>query len=166
MYNIKEVPNFTCVHGEGGATSYNFSTNAVSIEFNGEWASLAHELKHAYQFEVGELSFSRIKGQLGYLYDIEDEYTAHLRGAAYDINQYSSRGQIANRYRFKTVDERYYYPFLETIPYTAPKNSLPGGRTFSRTSSENDLENKKCRYLLDEAYRKYIPQDKRFKTVK
>jgi|GEM_PF-6123444 len=58
--------------------------------------SMAHELKHAYKYLKGEISFtnalfpSRINGQIvnlrgvGTLYDVGDEYEAFIRGQVFD----------------------------------------------------------------------------------
>ena len=48
-------------------------------------SSFAHELKHAYQFEIGNLSFTKdpentLTIKPGYLYDYTDEVEAHNRG--------------------------------------------------------------------------------------
>lgn len=42
---------------------------------------IGHELKHAYQFTQGEISFNSTNGNAGLLYDIHDEYNAFLRQA-------------------------------------------------------------------------------------
>lgn len=42
-------------------------------------STVAHELKHAYQYEVGEVSFSA-DGSGGVAYDITDEFAAFERG--------------------------------------------------------------------------------------
>jgi RHS repeat-associated protein len=41
--------------------------------------TLSHELKHAYQYNVGELDFARGNADYGLLYDIQDEYDAFQR---------------------------------------------------------------------------------------
>ena len=47
-----------------GGTSYNLAKKWVSLNYDGTDKCLAHELKHAYQFEKGELSFSSKTGSL------------------------------------------------------------------------------------------------------
>jgi hypothetical protein len=70
-----------------GFNFYNIGTEAVTVavdasleidsdEFIG---ILAHELKHCFQFEIGELTFSK-NGGAGIAYDFNDEVAAHKRG--------------------------------------------------------------------------------------
>lgn len=47
-----------------GGTSYDLAKKWVSLNYDGTDKCLAHELKHAYQFEKGELSFSSKTGSL------------------------------------------------------------------------------------------------------
>lgn len=49
---------------------------------------LIHELKHAYQFEVGQLSFNRNGNGIGYFYDYTDEEAAFTREHALGSNEY------------------------------------------------------------------------------
>lgn len=67
----------------GGITYYNFTTKTVDIEVDWLGTSstfrLAHELKHAYQFETGKLSFNTSGKYGGALYDITDEVEAYKR---------------------------------------------------------------------------------------
>jgi len=72
-----------------GSVTYDFDQDAVSINIGDpkNFISIAHELKHAYQFEVGELSFGS-NGKGGLLYNLEDEITAYNRGVAYGGNPY------------------------------------------------------------------------------
>ena len=50
--------------------------NSISVE------TIAHELKHAYQFEMGKTGFSIINGQgVKLLHDYHDEEEAFTRGA-------------------------------------------------------------------------------------
>ena len=58
----------------------------------------AHELKHAYQFETGDLSFSASDGSAGLLYDLTDEFEAHQRGEALGGDK-SNHNRINYRYR-------------------------------------------------------------------
>jgi hypothetical protein len=53
--------------------------------------SLAHELKHAYQFEIGEFSLGKYPLSKG-IYDITDEREAYARGRIFggdEINESS-----------------------------------------------------------------------------
>ena len=56
----------------GGVISFNTQTNTVDIIYDGRFGALSHELKHAYQFEIGELTFCN-NGNAGFAYDIYDE---------------------------------------------------------------------------------------------
>ncbi len=70
-----------------GTTSYNNGVVTIQYWRNGggiDYNTMAHELKHGYQFEKGELSFKKTNGKAGYLYDITDEQAAWKRGSAFD----------------------------------------------------------------------------------
>ena len=118
---------------EKGGCYYQSSDNSIGIDFDGEYGNFAHELKHAYQFEIGELSFSITKGRFGELYDITDEQAALRRGGVYDRQQYETLKNIGYVYRFKVKGNSeidYYYPFLDKRPN---RHAIVGQRTFSRT---------------------------------
>ena len=73
-----------------GHTEYNIYNNYVSINIctNDKdlfWGTVAHELKHAYQFDAGQMSFLSSNGSSGWYYDYEDEIEAHRRGAAFGL---------------------------------------------------------------------------------
>ena len=63
-----------------GSTTYNRATDAVIINVynstNVGNTTLAHELKHPYQFETGTLSCSLRSGYSGIYYDYHDEVEA------------------------------------------------------------------------------------------
>ena len=65
------------------SVKYDFISNYLSIVLgDGSLGTLAHELKHAYQFEVGELSSGyRVDGVP--FYDKTDEIAAYARGALF-----------------------------------------------------------------------------------
>ena len=70
--------------GNGGMTvsgvMYNEQTDMFDIMLGDEsLGMLAHELKHAYQFETGEFSSGRLKNGEPF-YDLTDEYEAYERG--------------------------------------------------------------------------------------
>ena len=69
-----------------GETSYDLKNNYVNISFDGNVENLAHELVHAYQFEIGDLSFMETDGLSGILYDISDERNAYKRQSYYNLN--------------------------------------------------------------------------------
>lgn len=77
--NIKE---------DGGVTSWNNGIILIEIENKDDYGLIGHELKHAYQFTQGEISFNAINGGGGLLYDIHDEYDAYLRQAYINAGVY------------------------------------------------------------------------------
>jgi hypothetical protein len=66
-----------------GITTYDTGTNAVNMSSRGGFSVgvFAHELKHAYQFETGNLFFWPSGKTGGVLYDLTDEYEAFSRGS-------------------------------------------------------------------------------------
>ena len=98
-----------------GETSYDPQTKNVLIDLkdvpsSGNFASLAHELKHCYQFDTGYLSFRKNRsGEFigGLLYDYGDEVEAFKRGALFGGNP-----QIPTEYDDLKDDEhiRYHRP--------------------------------------------------------
>ena len=86
----------------GGETGYNFEQNYVEInaDIDGAMSNLAHELKHAYQFDCGELSFN-MYGGMGALYDFSDERAAFDRTTLFGGRMYSDN-EIMAAYKFKS----------------------------------------------------------------
>ncbi|WP_046759288.1 RHS repeat-associated core domain-containing protein, partial [Kordia jejudonensis] len=83
VYNL--VTNSPDVVGDkAGNITYDTDTGEVNVNVaNGYTSGLfAHELKHAYQFETGALSFGQ-GGNGGLLYDIQDEVEAYRRGSLF-----------------------------------------------------------------------------------
>jgi RHS repeat-associated protein len=68
---------------EGGHTSFNPSSGHIDVVFHPGGGpltqTLPHELKHAFQFEVGALSYEFYGSKGGELYDIEDEVECFKR---------------------------------------------------------------------------------------
>ncbi len=133
MYHIQNVgESYSRVKG---GTYYRSDDESVCIEYDGKIGNLAHELKHAYQFEVGELSFSKEENGFGELYDITDEKAALSRGGAYDKQQFETLKNVGHAYKFRVVGDKnidYFYPFLSKRPNSS---SIVGNRTSSRTVS-------------------------------
>jgi RHS repeat-associated protein len=74
----------------GGIISHNGQQRGVvriqlNMESPNKIASAAHEFKHAFQFERGQMDFSN-RGGPGALYDITDEEEAFTRGKAFGAN--------------------------------------------------------------------------------
>jgi RHS repeat-associated protein len=86
--------------GEGGRTYY--SNGVVMMDYADE-SVLAHELKHGYQFEKGEMSFNKVSGQAGYLHDAQDEIEAYKREGAYD-GDFSKRNMTASEIRSRSTN--------------------------------------------------------------
>ena len=86
-YNEKYTAN--------GMVYYDEKSNTVMILFKrdiGEnLGTMAHELKHAYQFEVGDLSYDETGHSVGELYDFYDEREAYDHGAAFGGVQKDNR---------------------------------------------------------------------------
>lgn len=84
MYSIQRRPGDFPVNGKSSAgyTYYDVNTDAVRVIYNGELGTLAHELKHAFQFEIGNISFDGSGKSGGLLHDFYDEREAYNRGSA------------------------------------------------------------------------------------
>ena len=65
----------------GGGTGYENGSIIIKVGRNESQGVIAHELKHAYQYEMGELSFLIDQNgvDFGSLYDITDETAAYNR---------------------------------------------------------------------------------------
>ena len=77
-----------------GQTLYAPNQNAVLMVFDSDqidYALVAHEFKHAFQFETGEMSLSDGVNAIRsyFLYDQTDEIVAYNRGAIFSDSQYS-----------------------------------------------------------------------------
>ncbi|MOA01944.1 hypothetical protein D3C78_1213730 [compost metagenome] len=105
VYDIKEDNSHNERETKVGATDFDFRTGyiVISMPTGGGFGLLAHELKHAYQFETGKFSIGReIKNNTippFLLYDKTDEVEAYQRGSLfggpiYGINNLPS--QYAN----------------------------------------------------------------------
>lgn len=73
---------------DGGGISWNNGIILIEIGNKDDYGLIGHELKHAYQFTQGEISFNAINGGGGLLYDINDEYDAYLRQAYINAGVY------------------------------------------------------------------------------
>ena len=122
MYDYKEYER-KCAVGEKdlrGFVSYNEkyseSEGAFVVNINTYFDSntegsflgaFAHEMKHAYQFEMGELSFKKNGGETrvhGLLYDLTDEYEAHERGYQFGA---TNRNPEKGAYNGLSNEDRY-----------------------------------------------------------
>ncbi|HEU5292147.1 MAG TPA: LamG-like jellyroll fold domain-containing protein [Cyclobacteriaceae bacterium] len=101
VYNVVESSLLNepgAVHGTGtnvAATSFNYNTGAVDITISSGSGvgQFAHELKHGYQFETGEISLGSIGG-LGssFLLDKHDEVAGYQQQALFGSRESGASG--------------------------------------------------------------------------
>ena len=117
-----------------GVTDYDIKSDRVRmvISYDGKDGDIAHELKHAYQFEIGEMSFDAQTGGgiKSLLYDITDEQAAYQRGAAYGMEMPKNLEWFE---RTPLGDGAFYYPFLNAGDVQFP--NIPGNKS-SRVDAE------------------------------
>jgi hypothetical protein len=78
---------------EGGGNVNIDEFGVLTINYN-SFHDMVHELKHAYQFETGEISFGK-DGKGGILYDKMDEVEAYKRGFAFgDRDHFNNMSSI------------------------------------------------------------------------
>jgi len=80
-----------------GETFYENSTGFIVMQYGGSAnngsALLAHELKHGYQFLVGDLDFRADIKASGYLVDLSDEVQAYTRQRAWSLTSLGFEGK-------------------------------------------------------------------------
>ena len=86
-------------NGVPGRTIYKIQTNKLMIAYNGDIGTLSHELKHAFQFEIGNTSFDETGEYGGVLNDFYDEREAYTRGTAFGRPDISDQ-DIISAYSF------------------------------------------------------------------
>ncbi len=133
LYTIQNIgKNYDMV---SGGTDFDIRNFSVLIEYDGDIGTLAHELKHASQYENKELFFGRY-GNIGELYDIYDEIEAYKRGGVFDKKQKNMNYyKIQEVYRFKVANDQYEYcyPFINANDKKIlHKNSIKIGHTKKR----------------------------------
>lgn len=64
---------------KGGVTQWKNNRVLIKISDKTDYGLIGHELKHAYQFMKGKISFNKSDGGAGKLYDITDEEEAFKR---------------------------------------------------------------------------------------
>ena len=138
MYHIEY--GRTSSYYRKGETDYDIENNRVRIiiAYDGDDGDIAHELKHAYQFETGDLSFdSRTGGcATAVLYDITDEEAAYRRGSAYGKEipknlEWHEKFSYTNNI---TGKKGLYYPFLQNEKVKLP--NIGAGRDFPASSKD------------------------------
>ena len=81
LYEITSNERFNTSSEIRSGTEYNGENNSVTIVLgNDSYSMLAHELTHAYQFEIGEMSLHLSASGWTLLYDRTDEEAAYSRG--------------------------------------------------------------------------------------
>ena len=67
--------------GTSGGTSYDSENDRINVGVSKSYGlhGLAHELKHAYQYEAGQVDFFKETGAPGLIYDITDEISSFKR---------------------------------------------------------------------------------------
>ncbi|MFA5574965.1 MAG: hypothetical protein WC994_07920 [Brumimicrobium sp.] len=93
MYSVAQMTAKT-KDGFTGVTRYE---NGIVVAYYSDRSTLAHELKHLYQFENKQISFAPDGGP-GYLYDATDEIEAYTRQSYYN-GDISIRKMSANDVR-------------------------------------------------------------------
>src|SRR5690606_12957951 len=81
-------------------TSFNFSNGNVEITASSgtDLSLFAHELKHAYQFEIGEISFGRKRADFTFGIDKYDELAGKQRGALFGGSNINSIQDLGSQY--------------------------------------------------------------------
>ena len=96
MYNI--VGDYTPPLGINidGEMVYNPTTGAIDVNISSNYglAGLAHELKHAYQYEKGYTDLKIDGSGRGYLHDLTDETFAFRRQYAFDPRKFAVANSI------------------------------------------------------------------------
>ena len=138
MYHI-EYGN-TSNYNKKGETDYDIENDRVRIiiSYDGETGDIAHELKHAYQFEIGDLSFNSQTGgcAMAVLYDLTDEESAYRRGSAYGVPipknlAWNEKFPIIHN---STGESGFYYPFLLSGDIKPPH--MAGGKIYPASSRD------------------------------
>ena len=85
---VKDVYSTTSMDISG--TTYNTQLDRIEIRLNGKSNyMLAHELKHAFQFDTGKISFRGHGGEP--YYDMYDEKEAYNRGMLFGGPRFSNK---------------------------------------------------------------------------
>ncbi len=88
----------------------------VVMRYNrGDFDSLSHELKHGFQFSIGEISFSPSGKGGGYLYDLPDEQASWKRGSLFST-------KLLDSLIVPSIKELREIPAYKGIPSQIPLN--------------------------------------------
>ena len=112
-----------------GAFVYNeeAGTMDVLIPADSPLGLFAHELKHAYQFEKGELSAGPVHGGMGnFLYDFTDEKAAYERGKMFGhyVSDWKGRNsyKVLPRQSITAYSTKEFTPFSNEYTYQQAAN--------------------------------------------
>lgn len=119
IFTIEFDPNI-----EYGETKWENNGVLIKIPNKNDYGLIGHELKHAYQFMEGKISFNKSNGDAGKLYDITDEKDAYKRQAYI-------RGVL--------TWERDYDYYLKMIPIVYP--NVNPENTHTKSTGGKDLSN-------------------------
>ena len=139
-----------------GETGWDYDNKRVCITLSEDYslAEIGHELKHAYQFEIGEISFGKVKGQPDILYDFFDERAAYDRGAALGGAAVSDIQLKYNYYRtYKDAEGGYYNCYLFLTQDEVNKWHSNKTRDFGQNRTQN-LNSNNYNHLSTQIYRK------------
>jgi len=133
-----------------GNINYDTNSNEVNVNLKGGYNTgmFAHELKHAYQFETGKLSFNT-NGSGGTLYDVQDEVEAYARGSFFGAQNKNvseiqeAYGSISSRTTQRTLQTQVRLPggaIGATVPYLQlwrQQNTLGNGTQYYNPPPQN-----------------------------
>lgn len=127
VYDVQTDNSLNTSDIMGGGFSFDFSSGNAKILMpsSGGMGLFAHELKHAYQFEIGQLSIgprmsNDSNGYTNFAYDKHDEVAAYSRGAIFGQTAYGVNNLPAAYNNLPTgpID-------VVTYPGLAAINALP-----------------------------------------
>ena len=122
MYDIK-MDNSMNISGaipgaeeERGGAAFNFNNGNFEITLgNSSLGMLAHELRHAYQFETGAFSSGYMRDGTPF-YDKADEWEAYSRGTLFGAGRISSLPSIYNNLQSGPIDVTKLAPIILSSP--------------------------------------------------
>ncbi|MEO1259045.1 MAG: RHS repeat-associated core domain-containing protein [Bacteroidota bacterium] len=137
--------------GAGGNVKYDPATDAVNINVKGGYnaGAFAHELKHAYQFETGKLSFGIGGEGGGGIYDIQDEVEAYERGAMFGWPSNPSAEEISKMSNYAGIADRKTQLTLST-PRVA---RIPNSATYGQQMGAQNKRDKKANRPIQHYYK-------------
>ena len=142
VYNVERSNRFNTDDDENSGAYFNPFTNQFDIVLGGNsLGMMAHELKHAYQFETGAYSTTK-KGTedavLGIpFYDQYDEIEAYERGKMFGGPSYSSLPVIYSKFQKGPVDYTCYKKYSSNWQRLADEKECAfrvNGKTYSGIS--------------------------------